>query len=175
MFAVSWEEYLPVGIIFISSAEVERNMCQCQCLTFIDGWMPCQASESFPLSREFHQTPYMHMPTHKRQSETEREQCTDASVPCTWPGDQHIPLHGGRQGPRRWLPPCTSQAPPWLKLMPPPCLHPTLRLARKSERRGREGARASSPWWSTPLKALVWFWWIDETLSANLVYQVIMT
>ena len=21
------------------------------------------------------------------------------------------------------------------------------------------------------LKALVWFWWIDETLSANLVYQ----
>ena len=24
------------------------------------------------------------------------------------------------------------------------------------------------------LKALVWFWWIDETLSANLVYQVIM-
>ena len=21
-----------------------------------------------------------------------------------------------------------------------------------------------------PLKALVWFWWIDETLSANLVY-----
>ena len=24
------------------------------------------------------------------------------------------------------------------------------------------------------LKALVWFWWIDETLSANLVDQVIM-
>ena len=24
------------------------------------------------------------------------------------------------------------------------------------------------------LKALVWFWLIDETLSANLVYQVIM-
>ena len=24
------------------------------------------------------------------------------------------------------------------------------------------------------LKALVWFWRIDETLSANLVYQVIM-
>ena len=24
------------------------------------------------------------------------------------------------------------------------------------------------------VKALVWFWWIDETLSANLVYQVIM-
>jgi len=24
------------------------------------------------------------------------------------------------------------------------------------------------------LEALVWFWWIDETLSANLVYQVIM-
>ena len=23
----------------------------------------------------------------------------------------------------------------------------------------------------THLKALVWFWWIDETLSANLVYQ----
>ena len=22
-----------------------------------------------------------------------------------------------------------------------------------------------------PLKALVWFWWIDETLSVNLVYQ----
>ena len=21
------------------------------------------------------------------------------------------------------------------------------------------------------MKALVWFWWIDETLSANLVYQ----
>ena len=21
------------------------------------------------------------------------------------------------------------------------------------------------------VKALVWFWWIDETLSANLVYQ----
>ena len=27
---------------------------------------------------------------------------------------------------------------------------------------------------SISLKALVWFWWIDETLSANLVYQVIM-
>ena len=24
---------------------------------------------------------------------------------------------------------------------------------------------------STPMKALVWFWLIDETLSANLVYQ----
>ena len=24
------------------------------------------------------------------------------------------------------------------------------------------------------LKYLVWFWWIDETQSANLVYQVIM-
>ena len=22
------------------------------------------------------------------------------------------------------------------------------------------------------MKALVWFWWIDETLSANLVYQI---
>jgi hypothetical protein len=22
-----------------------------------------------------------------------------------------------------------------------------------------------------PMKALVWFWWIDETLSANLIYQ----
>ena len=27
---------------------------------------------------------------------------------------------------------------------------------------------------SRQLKALVWFWWIDETPSANLVYQVIM-
>ena len=26
----------------------------------------------------------------------------------------------------------------------------------------------------TVVKALVWFWLIDETLSANLVYQVIM-
>ena len=25
--------------------------------------------------------------------------------------------------------------------------------------------------WSAQLKALVWFWLIDETLSANLVYQ----
>ena len=24
---------------------------------------------------------------------------------------------------------------------------------------------------NTPVKALVWFWWIDGTLSANLVYQ----
>ena len=25
--------------------------------------------------------------------------------------------------------------------------------------------------WMCPLKALVWFWLIDETLSANLIYQ----
>ena len=28
--------------------------------------------------------------------------------------------------------------------------------------------------WNAQVKALVWFWWIDETLSANLVYRVIM-
>ena len=32
-------------------------------------------------------------------------------------------------------------------------------------------ARVQSCTQQAMVKALVWFWWIDETLSANLVYQ----
>ena len=40
--------------------------------------------------------------------------------------------------------------------------------------RGLESTSGGLPWawaWRGRVKALVWFWLIDETLSANLVYQ----
>ena len=39
-------------------------------------------------------------------------------------------------------------------------------------RKGQAPGRVTP--WIASVKALVWFWLIDETLSANLVYQVIM-
>ena len=41
------------------------------------------------------------------------------------------------------------------------------RRRAEREEEERSSGRAS---WSGPVKALVWFWLIDETLSANLVY-----
>ena len=42
-----------------------------------------------------------------------------------------------------------------------------------SQRAPPRGRGGRAPRWGEgePLKALVWFWLIDETLSANLVYQ----
>ena len=39
---------------------------------------------------------------------------------------------------------------------------------------GKDKKEEKGPRGQAGVKALVWFWWIDETLSANLVYQVIM-
>jgi len=44
---------------------------------------------------------------------------------------------------------------------------------RRGRPRGQGGQARAATWPPSPvpLKALVWFWLIDETLSANLVYQ----
>ena len=61
-----------------------------------------------------------------------------------------------------WLPSIAGVA-EWLHAPPPPML-----VRSRASLIADDGFRVGY------LKALVWFWLIDKTISANLVYQVIM-